>query len=204
MYGLGYTGRMIIGVDEVGRGAWAGPLVAAAVCFDEDAPKGLTDSKLLTKGQRKRLAPEIYKMAKAYGIGWVYPEDIDKLGITMAVKRAMELAVIELTQRLSDTTKIEIIVDGNYNFLASYPGSKAVVKADQSVRSVSAASIIAKVARDEYMSRLAQELPDFGFDTNVGYGTAAHILALSTYGPTIYHRKSFKPIALCLTPDTTR
>lgn len=181
---------VIVGIDEVGRGCWAGPLVAGAVILREPIP-GLKDSKKLTKIRREILTRQIESEAVAVGLGWVWPEDIDNWGITASVKRAMELA-LEAIKVPYD----EVIIDGNINYLPGVLSARAVIKADDSVPAASAASIVAKVARDNYMSKVAaKEYPAYGFDKHVGYGTALHITALAEFGVLDgVHRKSYKPI----------
>jgi ribonuclease HII len=186
----------VIGIDEVGRGCWAGPLLAAAVVLDKPIP-GLRDSKKLSKMQREKLAGIIENEALAIGVGWVWPGAIDKGGITPAVKRAMTEAL-----QMINIGYDEVIVDGNINYLSEYPASRAVIKADDVFPAVSAASIIAKVARDKYMREIAVEYPDYGFEVHVGYGTAVHIAALQQFGVTDIHRKSYKPIRALLELNT--
>jgi len=181
-----------VGVDEVGRGCWAGPLVAGAVILKEPI-EGLKDSKKLNKKERERLSREIQAKALAIGIGWVDASTIDKVGITTAVKRAMERAVEQIDVRYD-----EIVVDGNFNFLSENTKASAVIRADDSVPAASAASIVAKVARDKYMANIATEYPDYGFDRHVGYGTALHLERLKLHGVSALHRRSFKPIQALL------
>lgn len=190
-----------VGIDEVGRGCWAGPLVAGAVILQhiypnlKDSPlEGLRDSKKLSKKQRERLAEAIKVEAVAVGLGWVWPAEIDERGITWAVKTAMERALAEVKSEYD-----EIIIDGNINYLADVRGrtshiTRAVIKADDSVPSVSAASIVAKVARDRYMAGLGEKYAGYEFERHVGYGTAAHVAALKTLGVSDIHRRSYKPI----------
>lgn len=181
---------MVLGIDEVGRGCWAGPVVAGAVLLG--APiKGLKDSKKLTKAQREKLDAEIRVSAVAFGLGWVGADEIDKLGLTEAVRLAMRRALERITAGYD-----QIIIDGNYNFFPENSKSSALIGADNSVPEVSAASIIAKVARDKYMSEAALKFPGYGFERHVGYGTAAHQLALQANGLTELHRRCFKPIQL--------
>lgn len=189
---------MQVGIDEVGRGCWAGPLVAGAVILPanfclEDCPVALRDSKKLSKRQREAAAAWIHEYALAVGLGWVWPADIDISGITTSVKRAMEQA---LTAIAADYD--EVIIDGNINYLAGNSKAKAIVKADDSVPSASAASIVAKVARDNYMASLGEQYAGYGFDKHVGYGTAAHIAALKALGVSDIHRLSYKPIRALL------
>jgi len=196
---------LTIGIDEVGRGCWAGPLVAAAVLLDPERPiAGLNDSKKLSKQDREQLDILIRGQALAYGIGWVWPEDIDISGITTSVKLAMSQACDEVLDKLrrSITPQIDsirILIDGNYNYLPSYPNVAVLVGADGLNDSVSAASIIAKVARDKYMAGEASDkYPNYGFASHVGYGTAQHIAMLQQQGVTPIHRKSYKPIRALL------
>lgn len=179
---------MIVGIDEVGRGCWAGPLVAGAVVLAKPIP-GLADSKKLTKKRREQLALQIREEALAYGLGWVDAPTIDKVGITTAVKRAMEQALSQISASYD-----RVIIDGSYNFLQANPLVEVLVRADATIPAVSAASILAKVARDEYMAMQALAHPGYGFERHVGYGTAVHIAALQAHGICILHRKSFKPI----------
>jgi ribonuclease HII len=183
---------VIVGIDEVGRGCWAGPLVAGAVILAQPI-EGLKDSKLLSKIQREKLAKVIYEQAQAVGLGWVDAATIDEHGLTRAVSLAMHQAVAQITDQYD-----RIIVDGNYNFLEDNPKAVTLIKADQSVMAVSAASIIAKVARDRYMAGLPAEYAEYGFDKHVGYGTALHLEKLKLHGVSDLHRRSFKPIIALL------
>lgn len=187
-----YAGAMIVGIDEVGRGCWAGPLVAAAVALAKPIP-GLKDSKKLSKAQRERLAALIYEKARATGIGWVSPDEIDRLGLTEAVRLAMRRAFEAITVPYD-----QIIIDGNLNFLSDNPKAEALIKADDLIPAVSAASIIAKVARDNYMAALAGEYQKYEFAKHVGYGTALHRQLLALHGVSDMHRQSFKPVAALL------
>lgn len=178
-----------VGIDEVGRGCWAGPLVAGAVILAQPIA-GLKDSKKLTKLQRERLAEQIEEEALAIGLGWVWPETIDRFGISMSVKMAMAEALKQINIAYD-----EVIIDGNINYLPEEPRATALIKADEVVPAASAASIVAKVARDRYMAMdAALQYPQYGFEKHVGYGTAMHIRALKEHGVTILHRMSYKPI----------
>ena len=188
----------ILGIDEVGRGPLAGPLVVGAVILSEDQEdwaKELKDSKKITKKKREVLSEQILKNALATGLGWVSAAELDNIGISAALKLATKKAV-KAVQKLH-TPFSQIVVDGKVNFLA---GTKlenyvsTMPKADALIREVSAASIIAKVARDNYMTRLAKVYPEYGFDSNAGYGTAKHMAALSKFGICPEHRQSFEPI----------
>lgn len=186
---------MILGIDEVGRGPWAGPLVAGAVVLRRPI-EGLADSKKLSK--KRREAFDILIRENAFvGLGWVTAAEIDTIGMTKAVQLAMLRAVKDL--HVSGGEYSEIIIDGSINYFVNVTGLKtekvaAIIKADGTVPAVSAASIIAKVARDSYMTELAKNYPEYSFDKHVGYGTAAHALALKMHGITPEHRKSFAPI----------
>ena len=183
---------MIVGLDEVGRGCWAGPVVAGAVALDRRMV-GLKDSKLLTKLQRTKLDIRIRAKAAAYGLGWASAAEVDALGLTAAVKVAMERALAAI-----DVPYDEIIIDGNHNFLAENPKSRCLIKADNLIPAVSAASIIAKVARDQFMADISKTYPGYDFERHVGYGTAAHQAALQTLGVSEIHRRSFAPIQALL------
>lgn len=179
----------IAGVDEVGRGCLAGPVVAAAVILDPNRPiKGLRDSKKLSAKKRDELAEEIKEKALAWSVAAMGPEVIDKINILQATLQAMKAAVEKLPVEPDF-----VQVDGNklpkWKWL-----SEAVVKGDDKVEWISAASIIAKTTRDAYMCKIAKLYPQYGFEHHVGYGTAEHIKALKAYGPTPIHRKTFAPV----------
>jgi len=183
---------MILGIDEVGRGPWAGPLVVGAVVLGGKTIEGLTDSKKLSKKRREELDSLIREQASGFGLGWVSPEEIDTIGLSEALKRATIRAVSEVKASYN-----EIIIDGTVNFLHETGKGKYVTtmkKADLLVPSVSAASIIAKVARDAYMSNQDAYYPEYGFASHVGYGTAAHIAAIEKFGVTPLHRLSIEPL----------
>lgn len=183
---------MIVGIDEVGRGCWAGPVVAGAVVLKRRIP-GLKDSKKLTKLQREVLDQKIRRQAVAIGLGWVAPSEIDELGLTKAVGLAMRRALAQI-----ETPYEKVIIDGNHNYLQDIAGTECMIKADDSIASVSAASIVAKVARDAYMAEIAAQHPGYAFERHVGYGTAAHQAALADLGVCDIHRRSFAPIQALL------
>lgn len=186
--------RITIGVDEVGRGPWAGPLTAAAVALDSRVlVEGVKDSKLLNPEQRAELFREIAGSAVSIGIGWCHQKRLDRLGLQPATSEAMQTALEQLGSIDGD-----IVVDGSFNYLADTPGARTVVGADMSVPSVSAASIVAKHMRDQYMCRLARIYPGYGFELHKGYGTAAHRQALEDLGVCDLHRRSFAPIKLLI------
>lgn len=182
----------ILGIDEVGRGPWAGPLVVGACVLGDAKIEGLTDSKKLSAKKREALAGEISEKCE-YGLGWVYADELDKIGLSAALREACREAVKQIQAPYH-----EIIIDGTVNFLSDTPLCSYVQvlkKADLLVPEVSAASIIAKVARDRYMAEIAHKYPFYGFEKHVGYGTAAHRAAIEKYGVCPEHRKSFRPIA---------
>lgn len=183
-----YTKDMIVGVDEVGRGAWAGPLVIGAVMLGGASVEGLRDSKLLTKAQRVQLDQEIRQHATAIGLGWVSSKHVDMLGMTAALKLATRRALQHIRHDIS-----EIIIDGNIKFLDD-PRVTTMKKADLLVPSVSAASIVAKVARDNYMKHMDTVFPGYAFGSHVGYGTAKHREAIASRGACAIHRLSYQPL----------
>jgi ribonuclease HII len=180
---------MIAGIDEVGRGAWAGPMVVGAVILGGAEIDGLTDSKMLTKAQRIILDREIRQKAKAIGLGWVSAKHIDTIGLGPALRVAAKRAF----QHLSRHTCEEVIIDGTIK-LINDPRVKTLKKADLLIPSVSAASIIAKVARDNYMTHLDRVFPGYGFKRHVGYGTKAHQKAIDRHGASPIHRLSYSPL----------
>lgn len=184
--------RMILGIDEVGRGAWAGPMVVGACVLGRAQIDGLTDSKKLTKKMRERLAIEIQQKAAGIGLGWVSARMIDDIGLSAALKLAARRAVASVSCEYD-----EIIIDGTIR-LVEGENITLLKKADLLIPAVSAASIVAKVARDGYMARLDGIFDGYGFGGHVGYGTAAHLRALQDHGVLPIHRKSFAPIAALL------
>lgn len=180
----------MIGIDEVGRGAWAGPLLVVAVRQKNELPKGVKDSKRLSKKSRIKFINDI-KTSCDIGCGWVKPIEIDKLGLTSAIALAVERALDEINAKINE----KIIMDGNINYCHSkYKNVECVIKADDSHPIVSVASIYAKVTRDKFMTELAKEFLFFDFEKNVGYGTLKHRQALKQFGATKYHRLSYKPV----------
>lgn len=187
---------MILGIDEVGRGPWAGPLVVGAVVLGDASIEGLTDSKKLTAKKRQLLDTEIREKAAGWGLGWVHANELDKVGLSAALK----LATIRAVEAIN-VPYHEIILDGTVNFLKDTSKGRYVTtmpKADLLIPAVSAASIVAKVARDTYMAEQDAMYKGYGFGSHVGYGTAAHLKALQEYGVTPLHRQSFAPIAKLL------
>lgn len=177
------------GVDEVGRGPLAGPVVAAAVILDpENLPCGVNDSKVLSARQREAAFENIVATALAVGVASVTAAEIDRLNIRRASLAAMARAVDALA-----LTPVYVLVDGRDRPPLSYPSSP-IVKGDSISLSIAAASIVAKVARDGMMRRLATHYPAYGFDTNAGYAAKRHLDALEIHGPTPLHRLSFSPL----------
>ncbi|MDP3419765.1 MAG: ribonuclease HII [Thiobacillus sp.] len=183
----------LCGVDEAGRGPLAGPVTAAAVMLDPERPiAGLRDSKKLSAAARERLADEIRKHAAAWCVAEASVAEIDQLNILQATMLAMQRAVAGLG-RPPD----EVMVDGNRCPNWAWR-SQAVVKGDDKVAAIAAASILAKTARDQYMCRLHDDYPAYGFAKHMGYGTAAHLAALKAHGACPQHRRSFAPVKLVL------
>jgi len=183
--------RGIAGVDEVGVGPLAGPVVAAAVVLpDRVALVGLDDSKRVRRVLRERLAKQIRELARGVGIGVVRVEEIDQVGIYQAALEAMRRAVKSL-ERVTDVG--HLLVDAR-----TVPGvplpQTSIIKGDQKDASIAAASIVAKVYRDALMTTLGSRYPRYGFERHMGYGTAAHMAALELIGPCPAHRRSFAPV----------
>ena len=178
--------RLICGVDEAGRGPLAGPVCAAAVILPEHLQiPGLNDSKKLTDKKRRELFPVIQQQAIAYGIGLASEAEIDEINILQATFLAMRRALSQLSIRPEIA-----LIDGNRETDFGLP-VKTVVKGDSLSANIAAASILAKVTRDNIMVELAQQYPEYGFEIHKGYGTKAHYEALRTYGPSPIHRRSF-------------
>ena len=188
----------ILGIDEVGRGPLAGPLVIGAVILPEEKPEWvaeLRDSKKLSEKKREKLSAIILEEAPATGLGWVTSEEVDELGMSEALRLATRRAVKSVQE--FHVPFSQIVIDGTCNFLDSIPFGKYVStmsKADDLIKEVSAASIIAKVARDRYMVELAEKYPEYGFEKHKGYGTEFHRKAIFEYGICPEHRRSFEPI----------
>lgn len=179
---------MIVGIDEVGRGAWAGPLVVGAVLLGGAEIQGLTDSKKLTKKQREELDFEIRQKAQGIGLGWVSAKQIDAIGLSNALKLASKRAITHIRHDYK-----EIVIDGTFNFLGDQRVT-VMKKADLLVPSVSAASIVAKVARDNYMKHLDGIFPNYKLKSHVGYGTAGHRKAIVEHGVASIHRLTYAPL----------
>ncbi len=187
----------VCGVDEVGRGPWAGPVTAAAVILDPSAiPEGLNDSKKLTAARREALFDAILATSRV-GIAECSVGEIDRLNILQASLLAMRRAVAQLNVNPS-----MILVDG-LRIPDGLPcPAQAIVRGDSRSLSIAAASIIAKVTRDRQMVALSQQFPGYAWETNMGYGTKAHVSGLQTLGVTQHHRRSFRPIHNMLRKDS--
>jgi ribonuclease HII len=189
---------IVCGVDEAGRGPWAGPVSAAAVILDPARPiAGLADSKALSEARRIRLAIEIRERALAFAVAYASVEEIDEINILNATGLAMRRAVEALGVRPD-----KALIDGNRAFAVGVP-AEAIVKGDAKEPAISAASILAKTERDALMVGFDRQWPGYGFAAHKGYGVAAHAAALARLGPCPIHRRSFAPIRqlmLDLTP----
>ncbi len=183
--------QLIAGVDEVGRGALAGPVVAAAVILDptRPLPEGLDDSKKLTAKQRERIAGEVLQTAVAYAVGQVEPEDIDRINILQASRLAMTEALKQL-----DPCADYLLIDAVQLRELSLP-QKAIIHGDSISASIAAASVIAKTYRDALMRSFHEVFPQYNFARHVGYCTREHLEALRAHGPCAIHRKSFHPVS---------
>lgn len=195
---IGRAIRWVAGVDEAGRGPWAGPVVAAAVILRPRQPiEGVADSKQLTPETRARLSIVIRREALCFGIGWADHAEIDALNILQATFLAMRRAL--LAMRL---TPDHLLVDGNrlpqLHGLGKVLTARAMIGGDVRQPSISAASILAKTARDEYMNQMHTIYPEYSFDDHKGYGTKAHQRLLALHGPCPLHRRSFEPVRLAL------
>lgn len=178
--------KIICGVDEAGRGPLAGPVCAAAVILPEHLElPGLTDSKKLTDKRRRELYPVIKEHAIAYGIGFASEKEIDEINILQATFLAMQRALDQLSMK-PDLA----LIDGNREKDFGVP-VRTVVKGDSLSANIAAASVLAKVTRDDLMLEMAQEYPQYGFDIHKGYGTKAHYAALTEHGPSAIHRMTF-------------
>lgn len=187
------AGGLVCGVDEAGRGPWAGPVSAGAVILDPaDIPAGLNDSKALSERKRDALEPEIKARALAWGVGFASVEEIETLNIIGATGLAMRRAVEALADRMG-AAPTAALVDGNYAFPLPCPVETAV-KGDSRSLSIAAASILAKTARDRLMVELDGQYPGYGFARHKGYAAPAHIEALERLGPSPAHRPSWAPI----------
>ncbi len=182
---------LVAGIDEVGRGCWAGPVVAAAVILPPRVRlSGVTDSKLLSHQRRVELARLIKRRSLAVGIGWVSPADIDAHGLSWAVHQSGLRALDGMAHPYD-----AVLLDGNHNYLRDHCYSQTIIKGDRLSYSIAAASIVAKVARDQYMMLLHQLYPEYNFASNKGYGTPHHARVVREQLSPL-HRRLFKPVQL--------
>lgn len=196
------SGRLLIGVDEVGRGPLAGPVVAAAVAFPPHAGRilRLRDSKVLTARRREALAAMIERRAAVVGVGAASVKVIDRVNIRVATAIAMRRALsralgLRRGERLDGRHfRIAVVIDG-LPLPEIGMEHQAVVDGDALCYSIAAAGVVAKVVRDRLMQRLARRHPGYGWETNMGYGTPDHLAAIDLTGPCIHHRRSFAPVA---------
>ena len=185
--------QLICGVDEAGRGPLAGPVCAAAVILDPARTiHGLADSKKLSERKRERLAVEIHDKALAFGVAWASVEEIDSINILQATMLAMRRAVEAL-----GVLPTEVLIDGNRCPQLAIP-ARAIIGGDATEPAISAASILAKTARDAEMLRIHAAFPEYGLDRHKGYDTAIHRAALNLHGPAPFHRRSFAPVRVLL------
>ena len=185
---IGWPKKLIAGIDEAGRGPWAGPVVSAAVILNEkNIPDGLNDSKKLSEKKRLSLYSSIYNF-HSVGVGISSIEEIDSMNVLQATFLSMNRAVEDLNPQPE-----YILVDGNLDPGLNFK-TKCIIKGDSISISIAAASVIAKVTRDNLMLKLDKEFPNYNWKKNKGYGTAEHRNALELHGPCKYHRKSFSPI----------
>ncbi len=186
------TDQIVVGVDEAGRGPLAGPVVAAACVLGPDAPPGLDDSKKLSAKRRALLEPQI-KSSCHWALGVVEADEIDRINIFAATMLAMTRAVAGL-----NLDPIKVLIDGNMTPLGRVPEwrwpARAIIGGDALEPCISAASILAKEHRDRLMREAALDHPHYGWDRNMGYGTAEHLAALREFGPSPLHRRSFAPV----------
>ncbi len=185
----------VVGVDEAGKGPWAGPVTAGAVIIhsDKQIVKIVRDSKIMTRIQREKAYKKIVKKSSGFGIGIIGEKEIDRVGIQKAVKKAMIMAIKDLKLKF----KIDIsylLVDGSKTMPLRKNDSQRIKRGGLYHYSISAASVLAKVTRDKIMLGLAKKYPLYGFDKHVGYGTKMHFNALGKYGICPIHRKSYAPV----------
>lgn len=182
--------QFVAGVDEVGRGCLAGPVVAAACILDQSkpVPRSLNDSKKLTERQRKEIDEELRQTAVAYSLGIIDADEIDRVNILEATKLAMLKAIAGLTPAAD-----HLLIDALQLRQCSLP-QKAIIKGDSISYSIAAASVIAKVFRDDLMKQYDAEFPEYGFAGHKGYGSVAHLAAIREHGPCRLHRKTFRGV----------
>jgi len=197
LWGEGY--HIVVGIDEVGRGPLAGPVAAGAVVIrpDLEVLELVRDSKTLSEKQRNEVYGEIKENVWGYGVGMVSEREIDEMGIQSAVQKAMVLALKQVEKMIGRKAEY-LLIDGiNVELLGKYLTMK-ISKGDLHHYSISAASILAKVDRDNLMTQYSKKYPNYGFERNMGYGTKEHMDALKKFGPCKIHRRSYKPVNECM------
>ena len=192
--------KVICGIDEVGRGPWAGPLVACALVLPHvNAIKECNDSKKLTAEKREKIYARLQKKA-IYGVGIVDVEELNTLNLVRATNVAMQRALDELVSKSESFTPDFLLIDGKDTFQFTYP-FKTIIKGDSKIKVIACASIVAKVIRDRMMKEYSVKYPQYGFADHKGYGTKEHQKALEKHGICALHRKNFKPIKPFLYPQ---
>ena len=181
--------QVVVGIDEVGRGAWAGPVTVCAVVPPPEHLKGVRDSKQLLPNERTRVAARVREWARAIGIGHASHEECDALGMTAALRTAGQRALAMLADQGYEPDRV--ILDGNHDYLRLGNRCTLVIKGDATVLAVAAASCVAKVTRDAMMREEAEHFPPYDFESNVGYPAPVHKAALRGYGPSAIHRRSW-------------
>jgi ribonuclease HII len=181
--------RVVVGIDEVGRGAWAGPVTVGAVVSPPEHLRGVRDSKELARDERTRVAAAVREWAVAIGVGHASHEECDTFGMTAALRMAGYRALEQLEEQ--GFVPDRVILDGNHDYLRLGARCTTVIKGDAKVLAVAAASCVAKVTRDAIMRDEAEHYPPYGFESNVGYPAPVHKAALRGYGPSVIHRRSW-------------
>jgi len=181
--------RVVCGIDEVGRGAWAGPVTVGAVVPAPEHLRGVRDSKQLSRDERERAAVAVRAWAPAIGVGHASHDECDELGMTAALRIAAMRALAELDAQ--GCTPDRIVLDGNHDYLGLGSRVTTVIKGDASCLAVAAASCVAKVTRDRLMGAAAEHYPPYDFESNVGYPAPVHKAALRGYGPSAIHRRTW-------------
>jgi ribonuclease HII len=188
--------RVVVGLDEVGRGSWAGPVTVCAVVPGDEHLSGVKDSKLLTPEEREVSAARVRSWARGIGVGHASHEECDVEGMTEALRRAAFRALDQLSDQ--GFTPDRIVLDGKFDYLKRPREVRTIIKGDQTVLSVAAASVVAKTTRDAMMAEEAEHFPAYGFESNRGYPAPVHKCALAAYGPTSIHRRSWIFMDYCL------
>jgi ribonuclease HII len=188
--------QVVVGIDEVGRGSWAGPVTVGAVVAPPEHLKGVKDSKLLTHEEREICATRIRSWAQGMAVGHASHDECDLLGMTEALRLAATRALEQLVAQGFEPDRI--VLDGNHDYLRMPKTVRTVIKGDQTILSVAAASVIAKVTRDALMAEESEHYPAYGFESNRGYPAPVHKCALAAYGPSAIHRRSWIFMDYCL------